>query len=649
MKIASFHTGLHLTLSSAQYRVDRILVSGECYLERLTDRAILVKTKSQLAALLATGDLIIDSSSQRIPNTENGFRPRIEPDLKTLSQSQRDAVLRKYEYIKEAINRIGRDPKTTGIEQVIDTVSKSIGDLNPPSASSIYRWWKQWSESGQNLMSLAPQKSKALTQRKFPKEVMDELNLLIERLWLSRERLPVQAVYDAFRHRINELNAQKLKPLAIPSRAQFYRIVSQIDKYDAMVAREGKRAADKHFRATGAGAVAHHILERVEVDHTPLDVIVMNERTGLADGRPTLTLLLCRYSRMILGFAIGFEPPSELSVMRALRNSILSKSYVKDKFPDIRYEWPAYGIPHTLICDNGLEFHSHQLRRVCAELNIELQFCPKQQPHYKGAVERILGTLNRAVCHRIPGTTFSNITKRGDYNSAEMARITLADLQSLIHEWIIDIYHQEVHRTTHRTPFAMWNDGLAMVEPLQPASLVQLNLILTKETTRRLSHQGIQVHNLFYNSSELGLLRMRSNTQYDVSVRIDPEDMGAVWIYDELHGDYIHVPCINPEYAEGLTLRQHVQILKDAKERGLAEQDGDALLKSKARFQQKIEDLSRNKLIRERKKAARDVMPIPPSWSSNPALERPKELDTTDESLFEPLSFKVVTRGQGDD
>ncbi|PTT55169.1 integrase, partial [Aeromonas sp. HMWF015] len=82
---------------------------------------------------------------------------------------------------------------------------------------------------------------------------MDELNLLIERLWLSRERLPVQAVYDAFRHRINELNAQKLKPLAIPSRAQFYRIVSQIDKYDAMVAREGKRAADKHFRATGAG------------------------------------------------------------------------------------------------------------------------------------------------------------------------------------------------------------------------------------------------------------------------------------------------------------------------------------------------------------------------------------------------------------
>lgn len=448
---------------------------------------------------------------------------------------------------------------------------------------------------------------------------------------------------------MNELNGLRLKPLTFPSRAQFYRILDQIDKYDAMAAREGKRVADKHFRATGAGAVTHHILERVEVDHTPLDVIVINERTGLADGRPTLTLLLCRHSRMILGFSIGFEPPSELSVMRALRHAILSKAYVKEQYPDIHHEWPAYGIPHTLICDNGLEFHSHQLRRVCAELNIELQFCPKQQPHYKGAVERFLGTLNRAVCHRIPGTTFSNIAHRGDYNSADMARITLADLKSLIHEWVIDIYHQEVHRTTHRMPSAMWTDGLGMVEPMLPESLMQLNLILTKETTRRLSHQGVQVHHLFYNSAELGLLRIRSNARYDVSVRYDPEDMGAVWVYDELQGDYIHVPCTNPDYAEGLTLRQHDQILKDTKQRGLDEQDQEELLESKARFQQKIEQLSRNKLIRERKKAARDAMSVPPSWSSNPALERPKELDTTAESLFEPLNFKVVTRGQGDD
>jgi len=607
MKVASFHTGLRLTLNSTRYRIDRILVSGECYLERLSDCGVLVKTKPELAALLATGELILESPNNRESNSDAGLSSRAARDLKALSKSQREEVLRKYEYIKESICRLGKEPKAAGLEPVIGSVSANIGEIRPPSVTTVYRWWRRWLESGQDLMCLVPQYQKPSPQRKFSKDLMDELYALVERLWFSREKLPIQAVYDAFRHRINELNAERLKPLKIPSRAQFYRIVDQIDKYDAMAAREGKRVADKHFRATGAGAVTHHILERVEVDHTPLDVIVINERTGLADGRPTLTLLLCRHSRMVLGFSIGFEPPSELSVMRALRHAILSKAYVKEQYPDIHHEWPAYGIPHTLICDNGLEFHSHQLKRVCAELNIELQFCPKQQPHYKGAVERFLGTLNRAVCHRIPGTTFSNIAHRGDYNSADMARITLADLKSLIHEWVIDIYHQEVHRTTHRMPSAMWTDGLGMVEPMLPESLMQLNLILTKE------------------------------------------DMGAVWVYDELQGDYIHVPCTNPEYAEGLTLRQHDQILKDTTQRGLDEQDEEELLESKARFLQKIEDLSRNKLIRERKKAARDAMPVPPSWSSNPALERPKESDTTAESLFEPLNFKVVTRGQGDD
>ncbi|MFQ1786765.1 Mu transposase C-terminal domain-containing protein [Aeromonas veronii] len=652
MKVVSFHTGLHLTLNSVPYRIDRILAEGDCYLERLSDGALLLKSKPELVGLLSSGELVLQrlgagNKKESTPTESQASRARV--DLLRLSGVERTEVLRKYEYIKAAIRCRGRNPTSTGLNAAITEIVKSIDDSAPPHPKTLYGWWRTWLDSGQDLMSLAPKGNRSSPRSKFSKEVMGELHTLVERLWFSREKLPIQAVYDAFRHRINELNAERLKPLKIPSRAQFYRIVDQIDKYDAMAAREGKRAADKHFRATGAGAVTHHILERVEVDHTPLDVIVINERTGLADGRPTLTLLLCRHSRMVLGFSIGFEPPSELSVMRALRHAILSKAYVKEHYPDICYEWPAYGIPHTLICDNGLEFHSHQLRRVCAELNIELQFCPKQQPHYKGAVERFLGTLNRAVCHRIPGTTFSNIVHRGDYNSADMARITLADLKSLIHEWVIDIYHQEVHRTTHRTPTAMWKDGLGMVEPMLPESLMQLNLILTKETTRRLSHQGVQVYHLFYNSAELGLLRIRSNARYDVSVRYDPEDMGAVWVYDELQGDYIHVPCTNPDYAEGLTLRQHDQILKETKQRGLDEQDEEALLESKARFLQKIEDLSRNKLTRERKKAARDAMPVPPSWSSNPALERPKESDTTAESLFEPLNFKVVTRGQSDD
>lgn len=44
----------------------------------------------------------------------------------------------------------------------------------------------------------------------------------------------------------------------------------------------------------------------------------------------------------------------------------------------------------------------------------------------KGAVERFLGTLNRAVCHRLSGTTFSNIQQRNEYDSASSAKTTLS-------------------------------------------------------------------------------------------------------------------------------------------------------------------------------------------------------------------------------
>lgn len=97
-----------------------------------------------------------------------------------------------------------------------------------------------------------------------------------------------------------------------------------------------EKYVDKHFRATGAGVINKFILERVEVDHTPLDVIVLNEKTGLADGRPTLTLLLDRYSRMPLGFEIGFEVPSELSVSLG---GLVSKSCILKQIAETERSW----------------------------------------------------------------------------------------------------------------------------------------------------------------------------------------------------------------------------------------------------------------------------------------------------------------------
>ena len=85
-----------------------------------------------------------------------------------------------------------------------------------------------------------------------------------------------------------------------------------------------------------------HILGRVEIDHTPLKVVVGTEAGPL--DQPRLTVLVDYYSRMIVGFCIGSEPLSYAVIMEALRHAILPKCYVREGYPNIINDWPCFGI-----------------------------------------------------------------------------------------------------------------------------------------------------------------------------------------------------------------------------------------------------------------------------------------------------------------
>src|SRR5216110_2862287 len=103
-----------------------------------------------------------------------------------------------------------------------------------------------------------------------------------------------------------------------------------------MLARYGKRRADMEFRVSSAGPGTSRTLQRVTMDHTPSDIIVVDDNSMLPLGRPTITSALDEYSRCPMGFYSGFEPPSCLSVMRCLKHAILPKMYVPRECPSIK-------------------------------------------------------------------------------------------------------------------------------------------------------------------------------------------------------------------------------------------------------------------------------------------------------------------------
>lgn len=70
-----------------------------------------------------------------------------------------------------------------------------------------------------------------------------------------------------------------------------------MEAYDQTRLKDGKHVADRRYRVAKAGPVADGILLRVEVDHTPLDLFLIDDVTGLPLGRPVLTLFIDVYSR----------------------------------------------------------------------------------------------------------------------------------------------------------------------------------------------------------------------------------------------------------------------------------------------------------------------------------------------------------------
>jgi putative transposase len=197
----------------------------------------------------------------------------------------------------------------------------------------------------------------------------------------------------------------------------------------------------------------------VEIDHTPLDLILVDDIHRQPIGRPYLTLAIDVFSRTVAGLHLALEAPSSTSVALCLAHAILPKDAwcVERKLPNV---WPVHGLMDCVHCDNGREFHSRALERACEQYGIRLQHRPVRQPHYGAHIERLLGTFATEI-HSVPGTTKSNPTERSDYDSEKHACMTLKECECWLAEFITGVYHQRIHSTLGVSPLMKYQEGVA--------------------------------------------------------------------------------------------------------------------------------------------------------------------------------------------
>ena len=278
-----------------------------------------------------------------------------------------------------------------------------------------------------------------------------------------------------------------------------------MDPWEVDRERWGRRIADMRHAPKKPQQLASRILQRVEIDHSPLKVVVGTEAGPI--GQPWLTILIDYYSRLVVGFCLGFEPPSYAVIMEALRHAILPKTYLAQRYPKVQGSWPCCGLPEKLVSDRGSDLTSGDLEDAAFQLGIELDFNPPRTPHFKGTVESFFDGLNDQLSASLPGRTFRNWADRADYKPDDGPLLSYEALLEILHIYLVDVYSIAKHPTAETSRLEMWQESAAVHSPMLPAAADDLLVLLAKHADRTLSARGIELGGMFYTSDDLMALR----------------------------------------------------------------------------------------------------------------------------------------------
>ena len=553
-----------IRIDGTVYEVVRRTGDGDISLQDVQTLAPCALSDDQVATLFLEGSLAFVEPGEEV---EEGFNPRIA-DFSQLPVNLKEEARRREAYVRPVRQRC-LPHSAAYLKPLISEVAAKLEDPNPPSVATLCRWLQRWKNSGErDVRALVPNYfGRGNRTRRLPHQVLQIINEAVDIVYLQPEGTTIRAAWSkavADIHRINQGRPENTA-LPMPSERTIGKRIAAIDRYDRMRARKGRRMADHEYLPVGAGPRASRPLEVVEADHTQMDIILLS-KDGVVLGRPWLTAIIDRYSRCPTGFYVGFEPPSTLSVSNALRNAILPKDYV-EKFPGVENTWPCFGVPETIVVDNGPEFHSAAFNDACCQLGINVQYTPVKSPWFKGRIESWLGTVSKSFCHQLPGTTFSDAQQRGDYQSEKQAAISFDLFIHLFHKWVVDVVMFERHSGINGVPRQFWEEGTKAHPVRLPKRHEDLDPLLGGLVERKLSRRGIEFSGLLYNSEELKRLRTHPGVKKDVKVRYDPSNLDRVWVIDPTTGSSVEIPSVDPDYTSGLTLAQHKVVRRYATEK----------------------------------------------------------------------------------
>lgn len=304
----------------------------------------------------------------------------------------------------------------------------------------------------------------------------------------------------------------------------FTRAINRIRKVVKERQKAGRKAAyqvsdtlNGNWSGATTGQFSGHI---VEIDHTRVDLESLDDDDELGLGRLWLTVAIDTYSRMILGYYLGFGAPSKVSLMMTLRDIVRRNGY----------------LPVCVSVDGGKEFGSIYFEMLVAQFRMHKRTRPPARPRCGNIVERWFGTSNIDFWHNLLGNTKLMVNPRNtssEFIAKNRAIWGVREVRSAFDRYIDKYNTKLVHSSIETTPAEFHDASFAQLLPQEKRIVrydksFEICTMLAPDGGTELScyRYGLHCNNGKY-SHPILRKELSQNTRFQV--KWDPWDMRHIY------------------------------------------------------------------------------------------------------------------------
>ncbi|MFZ6746486.1 Mu transposase C-terminal domain-containing protein [Undibacterium sp. JH2W] len=416
------------------------------------------------------------------------------------------------------------------------------------SRATIYRWLAAFRDTGLvSSLILSPGGKGGKRPSRLSPEVEAIIQDCFENFHDTNQNPSIAATIVEIRRRCSNAN------LALPAANTIRDRLERTSGRERVAKRKGIAVAHDKFDAIkGSIPDADWPLAMVQIDHTELPVVIVDDIYRKSIKRVWITLAIDVFSRVCLGMHLSLDAPSAMSAGMCIAHAILPKEKWMTRLNVTTTDWPCWGTMGVLHMDNAREFRGNMLNVACKEYDIDLHLRPVKKPRYGAHIERLMGTVSEGL-KTVKGATFSGPAEKGEYDAEGSACMTFSELE----RWLIlffAAYHRKRHSGIGIPPLMKWKEGLLGTKgkpgrglPARRLDEEKMRIDFMPFIERTVQNYGVVIDEIHYYHD---VLRPWINAEHPefkghrrkFPFHRDPRDISTLYFFDEISRRYCAIP-----------------------------------------------------------------------------------------------------------